>query len=130
MATHEEWLQADLIRTTWESPLSPTDLVRCFNLLAVMIVDKSVTVNILFDLRRAMAIPAQAPMIAMRSGVLTHPNTGKIVVVSKDVFAEVLANLAASLTRREIVFFPTYEAAMESLQSAETSPKYGARQSH
>ena len=119
MPTCEQWMNEDILAIRWESPLTASELSVCFNSLARMIGERTQTVQVLFDIRAASSIPVQAPLLAVRSGFLSKPNTGKVVVVSTDVIAEILANVATNVTRHPIVFFPCYEAALEFLRAAQ-----------
>jgi hypothetical protein len=41
----------------------------------------------------------------------------KVVVVSTDIIAQILAKTASSVTRRDILFFPLYDVAVNYLQA-------------
>ena len=85
MPTLETWLDPEIIQTEWLRPLTAQELDACFKNLRSMLDSATHHVSILFDLRETRAIPAQAPILAYRSGFLKSPKLGKVVVVSSDV---------------------------------------------
>ena len=122
MPTREYWIEPSVLGTSWTQPLSAAELATCFQTLTAMIDSKKHDVAVLFDIREAKTIPAQAPVLAIRSRFLTRANTGKIAVVSTDVIAQILAEVASSVTRREILFFPLYETALDYLKKEAEKP--------
>ena len=117
MPTNEAWLDDNVIITEWNNPLTPDELYDCFKALRQMLELGAHPVHILFDLRDAGSVPAQAPILAIRSKFLETPSLDKVVVVSNDVIAQILAKTASSITRRDILFFPLYDLAVNHLQS-------------
>lgn len=116
MPTREDWISETLLATVWSAPLSANELSACFAELAKQISSKAHSVDLLFDVRETRTIPVQAPALAIRSGFLSQPNTGKVAVVSGDVIAQILASVASGITRHEILFFSEYQAALDYLK--------------
>ena len=87
-----------------------------------MIDEKPGRVQVLFDLRQAKSIPAHAPMIAIRSGMLTKANTGRVAVVTTDMVAEILAGVAARITHHDIRFFSLCQTALAYLEADTAQP--------
>ena len=119
MPTREYWINETIIATVWAAPLTAAELAACFTELATQISSQAQVTRILFDVRGTRTIPVQAPALAIRSGFLSQPNTGKVTVVSGDVIAQILANIASGITRHEIVFFSEYQAALDYLNASE-----------
>lgn len=119
MPTREYWADEDILATMWESPLTAGELATCFQNLAAMIDSRTRSVPVLFDIRTAGCIPSQAPVLAIRSGFLTSANTGRVAVIGTNIFAETLANVATSITRHKIRFFPCPETAAAYLKPVE-----------
>ena len=117
MPTREFWLHDHIISTEWTDRLTADELDACFHALKSMLETAVYPTHILFNLREAGTVPAQAPIFAIRSKFLEMPALGKVVVVSNDVIAQILAKTASSVTRHDILFFPLYEVALNYLQS-------------
>lgn len=115
MPTQEIWLSEAVIQTTWTAPLTDDDMQHCFHHLTQMIAEKAQRIDIFFDIREAGAIPVSAPIYAIRSRFLVHPNTHRVVVVSNDSRAQRLAGVASFTTRKTIEFFTEPDAAMAHL---------------
>jgi hypothetical protein len=122
MPTEESWIGEQIAVTRWMAPLTNDDLERCFNSLTALIGSKPHLVHLVFDLRVAGNIPARAPVIAIRSGMFSAPNTGNIAVASLDGMAELLASVAANRMRHPIFFFKTYEDALAFIAWESGSP--------
>lgn len=117
MPTCENWIDPHIIAVKWTSPLTPDELGACFRNLKSLLEAADYPVHILFDLRETGSVPPQAPVLAVRSKFLEMPSLDKVVVVSNDIIAQILAKTASSVTRREILFFPLYDVAVNYLQS-------------
>lgn len=118
MPTQEFWAEDNILTTAWQHPVSAEELATCFNHLATMIGAKPAAVKVLFDLRQARYIPAKAPLLAIQSGFLSQANTESVAVISTDVIAEILANVASRVTHHTIYFFADEERALAYLKSA------------
>lgn len=105
MSTKEVWLKNNIILVTWTTPLTLTEVSISFNNLADMLNTTDERTNILFDIISAGAIPAQTPILAIKSKFLINKSVGKIAVVSEDPVAEILAGIATKVTKKEIKFF-------------------------
>jgi hypothetical protein len=116
MPTKEYWYDETTLATTWEHPVLPNNITACFDNLAELIKAQDAVVDVVFLLEKAGAIPLNAPIDARKSGFLTHPRTGRIVVVSKSQLAQNLAGLASAISRKDILFFDTEEAAIAHLR--------------
>jgi len=116
MPTQESWLDENTVSTVWTQPITPEELKSCFNQLARMIEGKKDTVHILFDIAEGGSVPAQAPMLALRSGFLGKPNLGRVAVVGMAVVPQILASVAASVSRKDIMFFPLRDSALAYLK--------------
>jgi hypothetical protein len=116
MATEESWIQENIILTTWTKPLTAEQLRACFNNLAQMTAEADTTAHILFDLTDAGSVPAQAPVLALGSNFLTQEHTGKVAVVGMNIVAQILAQVATSVSKKDINFFPIYKSALAYLQ--------------
>ncbi len=116
MPTQERWLEDNIAATVWISPVRASDLEQCFHALATMIASKDHAVHILFDIADGGHVPASAPILAIRSGLLAKPNTGKVAVVGMDTLAQILAQVATSVSGKEIVFFPFDRSALDWLR--------------
>ncbi len=125
MPTSETWDEDRVLVTQWNSPLTADELGRCFQNLAKLIATEPVAVPILFDLHGATTLPAQAPILAIRSGFLTLKNTGQVAVVSSDVIAEILARVATSITRHDIQFFARRDEALRYLHATQPNVEMG-----
>lgn len=115
MPTREEWITQDIFMTEWHAPLDGEELRGSFDAIRSALEEKTTTVHILFDLTQAGAIPLNSPYIALRSKFMVHERIGKVAVVGMDIRAEILADMVVKVTHRDIVFFSTYNQAMEYL---------------
>lgn len=116
MPTAESWLEANIILTTWTNPLTADELKVCFNNLAQLIAKAERTTHILFDLSDAGSVPAQAPVLALGSHFLSKRNTGKVAMVGMNIVAQILAQVATSVSKKDINFFPLYNSALAYLR--------------
>lgn len=121
MPTTEVWQEAGIIAVQWQRPLTAPELRKCFHNLKTLIGTSQQTTHVLFDIRDAGSIPAEAPVLAIRSKFLTAPTLGKIAVISTDVIAQILANVAAKVSKRDILFFPLHDAAVSYLKQVDAT---------
>ena len=59
-------------------------------------------------------------MLAIRSKFLSNKNTGKVAVVGGDAIPQILAKVASSVTKRDILFFPAHDEALAYLKGVKT----------
>lgn len=111
MPTQEEWISPSIIQVTWRAPLDTDDLETCFNTLAQLIGKSNALADIIFDLRQAGAIPVMAPLYAIQSRFLTHPNRRHVVVVHADGMAMSMAKFAGKTTGTPMKFVYTLNEA-------------------
>jgi hypothetical protein len=116
MPTFEKPLDSEIAETIWTSPLKSHELSLCFATLAKQIAESENVVHLLFDIRGAGAIPTQAPMLFIRSGIASQPNLGSIVVIGTSPVAQILAQIAVKMTGKNILFFATEAEVMAYLQ--------------
>jgi hypothetical protein len=116
VATEEIWLEDNIILTIWKKPLSADELRACFDRLARMLGQAQATTHLLFDLSEAGSVPSQAPVLALNSHFLTQEHTGKIAVVGMNIVAQILAQVATSVSKKDINFFPLYNSALAYLK--------------
>jgi len=121
MPTNERWLQDDIILVVWEAPLTREDVDRSINQIANWIKSNPTVTHVLADITRAGKIPNSAPLSAIRSKFMTKPNTGRIAVIGMDKESQVLTQVAVSVTRKEVRFFPDEESAMAYLREADAT---------
>jgi hypothetical protein len=119
MPTQESWLDDNIIQTTWTSPLTSEELRECFQRLADWIQSSDHRVHVLFDITGTGSIPADAPVLAINSRFLTQSNIGKVAVVGMDIVPQLLARVAATVSRKDITFFPLIESALDYLKKEE-----------
>lgn len=117
MPTQETWFDDSVIQAVWEEPLTSNELKACFALLESWIDKSERTINILFNIQNSGSIPTNAPMLAVHSGFLSKLNTGKVVVVGMKTLPQIMARVAASVSRKDINFFPDLEAAIAFLEA-------------
>jgi hypothetical protein len=110
--TREEWLTENIILTTWQAPVSREDLDGCFKQISYWIKFRTEETHVLCDLREAGVVPNSAPLSAIRSKFLTRPNTGRVAVVGMDRGPQILAQVAVTVTKKAIRFFPDREEAL------------------
>ena len=127
MPTFEERLDDDIILITWQAPLASGELRTCFKQLANWLEEGGQTTHVLFDLTDAGHVPADAPISAIHSGFLTSSNVGKVAVIGMDIVPQILAQVATSVTKRDIKFFPFRRSAIDYLRSEE---EYGNKIAH
>ena len=119
MPTHKTWLENDIIQITWNQPLTSNDLLQCFLDLTETIDSAEQRIHILFDLVDAGSIPVDAPVLAIRSRFMIMSNTGRIAVTGSNALPKMLADVAARITKKEIVFFHDQESALNYLHEAD-----------
>ena len=112
MPTQESWLDDTTIQTYWTKPLTPDELINCFTTLASWLDETDFEAHVLFDILDSGSIPSNAPILAVRSSFLNHPNVGRIAVVGMKAVPQVLARVASTVARKDIKFFPTTEDAL------------------
>ena len=112
MPTQEVWLDDTILTTKWVHRLTADEVDASFAALRTMLDSAGHRVHLLFDLRESGMVPAQAPVLAIRSKFLESATLDKVVVVSTDVIAQILAKTASTVTMREILFFPLYDVAV------------------
>lgn len=117
MPTYESRIHTGVIVTQWIEPLTTEELDVCFRHLKAMLDTTSSPTHILFDLQEAGSVPHQAPLLAIRSKFLTSNQLDKVAVVSTDIITQILSKTASRVTKHEILFFPTYEAATDFLKA-------------
>ena len=122
MPTHEEWLSPSIFVTKWESPLSSEELRLAFGAIYDALEESENGAHVMFDLTQSGMIPFNAPYLALKSGFMTHPHAGRVAVVGMNIRAEILADIVVKVTRRDILFFPTYDKAREYLQDEVVVP--------
>jgi|GEM_PF-5994864 len=110
-------IDATIVKAVWKAPLKSDELADCFQNMANFLDEADETVNLLFDIREAGMIPAQAPFLFIRAEVVKKPNLGRIAVVGKNPVAEVLARMAIRMTQHEILFFADEAEALNYLQN-------------
>lgn len=109
-------LEATIVKAVWKAPLRSEELTDCFGNMASFLDETDETVNIIFDIREAGMIPAQAPFLFIRAEIVKKPNLGRIAVVGKNPVAEVLAHMATRMTQHTIEFFVDEAGALNYLQ--------------
>ena len=119
MATQESWLQQDIILVEWTHPLNRDELAGCFARLNSMLKEKRETIHILFEITNSGSVPAHAPMLALKSGFLSGPNLGKVAVVGMAIVPQILAQVAASVSGKDITFFPLMNSALAFLKDSQ-----------
>ncbi len=115
MPTSENWLNDSIIQSVWEDSSTSEEVQTCFDTLAAWLEEAEQPTHILFNIQKSSSIPTNAPMLAVHSGFLNKPNTGKVVVVGMQVLAQIMARVAASVSRKNITFFPDMESALSYL---------------
>lgn len=116
MATEQKWLEDNIYHTIWEKPLFAQDLKQCFENIVDAVCEHEELIHVLFDVQRAGSIPMNAPYLALHSGFMKLENLGHVAVVGMDRRAQVLADIVVKVVRKEIVFFGTYDEALEYLK--------------
>ena len=119
MPTYETWLEDDIILSTWEAPLTREEVDACVYQIAHWIDSRPGVTHVLGDITRAGKVPNSAPLSAIRSRFMTKANTGRIAVIGLDPVPQALAQVAISVTRKDIRFFPDRESAMAYLRGAD-----------
>lgn len=112
MPTSEIWLEDNILMTTWTGPLTTDELWECFCSLAGQIDQADAITHVLFDIQQSGSIPSQAPMLAIRSKFLSKKNSGRVAVVGGEAIPQILAKVASSVTKRDILFFPQQSTAL------------------
>lgn len=117
MPATQQWIGDSIISTIWESPLKSSDLSACFAEMKQSIADSDQIVHVLFDVTNAGTIPAQAPMLFIRSQLTNEPNLGSMAVIGTNPLAQILAQTAIKLTGQNIIFFATEKDAVDYLRT-------------
>jgi hypothetical protein len=118
MPTNEQWINQNVLSTTWIAPLTSTEVKECFAELANLVQNTQHEVHILFDIKKAGFIPVQAPMHFIRCHISTLSNLGSIAVIGTDPIAQILAQSAVKVTSHNIVFFSNSNQALDYLHSS------------
>ncbi|MEO1288449.1 MAG: STAS/SEC14 domain-containing protein [Chloroflexota bacterium] len=116
MPTTEQWLNKDIIVTTWHNPLRSSEIADCFMKLKEELRNHDDTVHILFDIRGVPSIPTQAPLHFVKSELPRQDNLGLIAVIGLQAIAQILAQMASHMSGQPIVFFPDEDSAMAYIQ--------------
>ena len=119
MPTYETWLEDDIILSVWEAPLTREEVDACVHHIANWIDSHPGVTHVLGDITRAGKVPNSAPLSAIRSRFMTKPNTGRIAVIGMDPVPQALAQVAISVTRKDIRFFADRESAMAYLREVD-----------
>ena len=107
MTAINSWENSTTIIVIWESPLTSDDVENCFLDIVKKLDEGQGKINILFKLNPSGGIPVNSPHLALKSGFMTHPKSGKVVVIGMGKLAQHLAGIATKLTGKEISFHPT-----------------------
>lgn len=121
MATKASWLNGSTILVEWCSRLTVDELRTCFRHLAEEIGESAHPVDVVFDVSRAGHIPVELPNLAVHSGFLGELQTGNVVLIGKNHWAQILAKSASRTTGKPIEFFRSFAEAAQAFQWNETS---------
>ena len=106
----------NIISSVWDEPLKSDELSECFENLNHHMDEGEGVTHLLFDIRNAGNIPAQAPFLFIRSQIIKHGKLGRIATIGTNPVAKVLAQMAVKMASNKIHFFDTEEQALEYLK--------------
>ena len=121
MTVCEIWADNGILRVEWSTPVSSEEMLGCFMRVAQMVNNSAQPVDIVFDISGAGHIPVDAPMLAVRSGFLNHPNTRNVAVVGLDYWAQILTNVASRTAGKSIICYRSYQEAAHAMYLCELS---------
>ncbi|MEM9953122.1 MAG: hypothetical protein AAF846_16075 [Chloroflexota bacterium] len=116
MATQQEWITSNILKSEWQKPLRASDLSQCFFAIKEAIEPCPEPVHILFDIRGVPSIPTQAPLHFVKSELPKQDNLGLITVIGLQAIAKILAQMASHMSGQPIVFFPDEDSALAYIQ--------------
>lgn len=116
MPIAEQWTDQDTYMTIWTGEISNMDLHQCLQrMLDSLCARADSKVNLVLDISGADNIPFDAPYLTLRSGVLTRYNTGRVVIIGRTIWAQLMADIVQKVTHGNVIFVPTQQLAMEYL---------------
>lgn len=121
MSACEMWINDGILHVEWSTPLSSDELQDCFMRVAQMVNLSAQPVDIVFDISGAGHIPVDTAILALRSGVLSNPKTRNVAVVGLDAWAQILTTVASRSARKSIIYYRSYEEAVNALYLCEAS---------
>jgi hypothetical protein len=114
MGSTHEWYAPSIFMVIWEGNLKSEDVVRSFHDIQQALDSNEGEIHVLFDLTHVKNIPFNAPTLALSTGFMKHQNLGKVMVVGMNMRAQILADIVARVTGKELTFYDNHDAALRS----------------
>lgn len=115
MNVQEQWIADHIIQVTMKGAVNSSDMKNTFANVDLMISSKQRLSHCIFDVSAADRMPTVAPLYALQSGLFQDPYLGITCVVGTNELSRKLAEMAAMLTKKEMLFFNTLEEAQAHL---------------
>lgn len=116
MPITEQWTDQDTYTSIWTGEISTIDLHQSLQRMRENLythVDRKL--DFVLDISDAENIPFDAPYLTLRSGVLTRHNTGRVVIIGRTIWAQLMADIVQKVTHGDVIFVPSRQVAMEYL---------------
>jgi hypothetical protein len=116
MPIAEQWTDQDTYTTVWTGEISNVDLHHSLQrMLDSLCEHDDGKLDLVLDISEADNIPFDAPYLTLRSGVLTRHNTGRVVIIGRTIWAQLMADIVQKVSHNEVIFVPTQQIAQEYL---------------
>lgn len=116
MPIAEQWTDQNTYTTIWTGEISNVDLHRCLRrMLDSLCAHEDGKLDLVMDISGADNIPFDAPYLTLRSGVLTRYNTGRVVIIGRTIWAQLMADIVQKVTHGDVLFVPSQQIAQEYL---------------
>ena len=116
MPIAEQWINQDTYTSIWTGEISNTDLYHCLQRMRdSLCAHDDDKLDLILDISGADNIPFDAPYMTLRSGVLTRHNTGRVVIIGRTIWAQLMADIVQKVTHGDVIFVPSQKVAMEYL---------------